>query len=175
MNCPNCGLQIQDNLKYCPNCGTPIAPSSAEPQPEPTPVTITEPEPTPSTQSSAEQPIQESQPNSMEKTLAIEAYLSLLVLAPLFGAKNSAFVKFHVNQGIILCALSLVFSALISFNSIIMGVANHIAVYIILGLFTAVFGLATCGVIALAVIGILNVLKGRMKPLPVIGKFKIIK
>ena len=35
----------------------------------------------------------------MEKTLALEAYLGILVLAPLFGAKKSPFVRFHVNQG----------------------------------------------------------------------------
>ena len=41
MYCPNCGLEIQGNIKFCPNCGTPIAPVGAEPQPQPAP----EPEP----------------------------------------------------------------------------------------------------------------------------------
>lgn len=163
MNCPNCGLEIQGNATYCPNCGTPIAPVSAEPQPNPV-------------SGLAPQPIQEdTTPNSMEKTLALEAYLGILVLAPLFGAKKSPFVRFHVNQGIVLFAISLILSILISFNSIIMAAAGALWVSIIFGLFNGLYGLASCGVMALAVIGIINAVKGKMKKLPIIGNFKILK
>ena len=134
MFCPNCGLEIQGNTKFCPNCGTPIAPIGAEPQPEPTPepepepeqepepipepipepepvpepepIPAPEPEPTPEPEPIAEQPVEESvQPNSMEKTLALESYLGILVLAPIFGAKKSKFVRFHANQGLVLCII----------------------------------------------------------------------
>ena len=211
MFCPNCGLEIQGNVKFCPNCGTPIAPIGVEPQPEPTPepepvpepepipepVPVPEPipepvpEPTPEPEPVPEpepiptptpepvpqpQPLEEgTQPNSMEKTLALEAYLGILVLAPLFGAKKSNYVRFHVNQGIILCALSIALSILVFFNSIIMAAVYSTAITVILGLFNGVYGLALCGVTALCVIGIINALKGKMKALPIIGKFKILK
>ena len=190
MFCPNCGLEIQGGIRFCPNCGTPLAPISAEPQPEPTPKPEPAPEPKPepkpqpkpdpkpkpTPQPTVEQPVQEGiVPNSMEKTLALEAYLGILVLAPLFGAKKSPFVRFHTNQGIILFAISFVLSTLISFNSLIMAAAGALWLDIILGFFNGLYGLASCGVIALAVIGIINALKGKMKALPLIGKFKILK
>ena len=111
----------------------------------------------------------------MEKTLALEAYLGILVLAPLFGAKKSPFVRFHVNQGIVLFAISLILSILISFNSIIMAAAGALWASIIFGLFNGLYGLISCGVMALAVIGIINAVKGKMKKLPIIGNFKILK
>ena len=187
MKCPTCGLDIQGNVKFCPNCGTPIAPISAEPQPqpapepepvpepEPEPVPEPTPEPVPTPQPVVEPPVQTDAPNSMEKTLALEAYLGILVLAPLFGAKKSPFVRFHVNQGIVLFAISLILSILISFNSIIMAAAGVLWVSIIFGLFNGLYGLASCGVMALAIIGIINAVKGKMKKLPIIGNFKILK
>ena len=111
----------------------------------------------------------------MEKTLALEAYLGLLVLAPLFGAKKSPFVRFHTNQGIVLCILGLALSILISFNWIIMAAADVLAIYIILWLFNGLYILVLCGVTALSVIGIINALKGKMKKIPIICKFKILK
>lgn len=187
MYCPNCGLEIQGSTKFCPNCGTPIAPISAEPQPEPEPTPEPEPEPEPepipeptpepepTPQPVEEQPIQTEEPNSMEKTLALEAYLGILVLAPLFGAKKSPFVRFHVNQGIILCALAIVLSTMIIINSAISAAVGALWLTIILGLLSGLYGIILCGVTAFAVIGIINALKGKMKPLPLIGKFKIIK
>jgi uncharacterized membrane protein len=122
-----------------------------------------------------EPPVQAEAPNSMEKTLALEAYLGILVLAPIFGAKKSPFVRFHANQGLILCAISIVLSILMGFNGIIMAAVGALWLSIILGLFNGLYGIVSCGVIALAVIGIINALKGKMKPLPIIGKFKILK
>lgn len=175
MYCPNCGLEIQGNIKFCPNCGTPIAHISAEPQPEPMPVTEPAPEPKPTPQPVVEQPVQTEAPNSMEKTLALEAYLGILVLAPIFGARKSPFVRFHANQGLVLCILSVILSMLISFNSFISAIVGALWLSIILGLFSGLYGLVLCGVIALAVIGIINAVKGRMKSLPIIGKIKILK
>ena len=101
--------------------------------------------------------------------------MGLLVLAPLFGAKKSPFVRFHTNQGIVLCILGLALSILISFNWIIMAAADVLAIYIILWLFNGLYILVLCGVTALSVIGIINALKGKMKKIPIICKFKILK
>ena len=177
MYCPNCGLEISGDIKFCPNCGTPIAPISAEPQPNPfpEPEPIPEPEPQPTYQPTPPPVENGTEPDSMEKTLALEAYLGILVLAPIFGAKNSPFVRFHANQGLILCATSIGLSLLMTFNSVIMASVGASWLNIILGLFNGLYGLASCGIIVLAVIGIINAVKGRMKPLPIIGKFNILK
>ena len=95
----------------------------------------------------------------MEKTLALESYLGILVLAPIFGAKKSPFVRFHANQGLVLCIISVALSLLISFNSVIMAAVGALWLSIILGLVNGLYGLVSCGVIALAVIGIINALK----------------
>ena len=177
MYCPNCGLEISGDIKFCPDCGTPIAPISAEPQPNPfpEPEPIPEPEPRPTYQPTPPPVENGTEPDSMEKTLALEAYLGILVLAPIFGAKNSPFVRFHANQGLILCATSIGVSLLMTFNSVIMASVGASWLNIILGLFNGLYGLASCGIIVLAVIGIINAVKGRMKPLPIIGKFNILK
>ena len=187
MKCPTCGLEIHGNIKFCPNCGTPITPVGVEPQPQPTPepepipepepepIPESTPEPVPTPQPVVEPPVQTGAPNSMEKTLALEAYLGILVLAPLFGAKKSPFVRFHVNQGIVLFAISLILSILMGFNSIIMAAIGALWSSIIFGLFNGLYGLVLCGVTALAIIGIINAIKGKMKKLPIIGNMKILK
>lgn len=42
------------------------------------------------------------------KVMAILAYLSWLVLVPLFGAKDSKFAHFHCNQGIVLAIAEII-------------------------------------------------------------------
>ena len=111
----------------------------------------------------------------MEKTLALEAYLGLLVLAPIFGARKSKFVRFHANQGLVLCVFSVALSILTGFNSLILAAVNSTFISVLLGLFNGVYGLAMCGLTALCIIGIINAVKGKMKALPVIGKIKILK
>lgn len=93
------------------------------------------------------------------KLMGILAYLGILVLIPLFAAKESKFTRFHVNQGLILLICSVV---VIAIGKILPSLA---ALVYILDLVIFVF----------AIIGIVNVVKGRAKALPLIGKFTIIK
>lgn len=123
-----------------------------------------------------EQPEEDDEPlNSMVKTLALESYLGILVLAPLFGAKQSKFARFHANQGLILFAITVAMSLLISFNSFVSAAAGVVAISVILGLFSGLYGLVEMAVVVFSVIGIINVLKGKKKALPLIGKIKILK
>lgn len=147
-----------------------------EPTPEPEPIPAPDPEPTSDPQPLTEQLTDEgAQPNSMEKTLALESYLGILVLAPIFGAKKSKFVRFHANQGLVLCAISVALSILMGFNGIILAAVYSTFISVLLGILNGVYGLAMCGITALCVIGIINALRGKMKALPVIGKIKILK
>ncbi|MBR1926894.1 MAG: hypothetical protein IJ840_03970, partial [Bacteroidales bacterium] len=91
------------------------------------------------------------------KLMAVLAYFGILVLIPLFAAKESKYARFHVNQGLILlicCVVSIAISR-------IPGVAF---IAWILNIF----------IFVLAVIGIINAVKGKTKEIPLVGKYKII-
>ena len=94
---------------------------------------------------------------SSNKVMAILAYLGILVLIPLFAAKESKFARFHTNQGLILLILEIVIYAGCRF----------IRLYTLMGLLDLV-------VFIFALIGIINAAKGEAKPLPLIGKIRIL-
>lgn len=95
---------------------------------------------------------------SSNKVMAILAYLGILVLIPLCLAKESKFARFHVNQGLILFICSVV----IYFVGRIPGLST-------------IAWLLNIAVFVLAVIGIINAVKGRAKKLPLVGKYRIIQ
>ncbi len=113
------------------------------------------------------------------KVFGIFAYLGLFVLIPMFAApKNSKFSRYHSNQGLLLLLCNVVYSIVASLLSLIkvpvrsfgftIGYTTPIAVSIIIGILSLPF-------LALAVLGIVNVVRGKCKDLPFIGKFKILK
>ncbi|KKU80648.1 MAG: hypothetical protein UY07_C0038G0014 [Parcubacteria group bacterium GW2011_GWA1_47_8] len=85
--------------------------------------------------------------------MAIIAYI-LFFVPLLTDAKNDPFVKYHVKQGLVLFICFIIVAA-ISQTFFTMFIAS----------------LLNLGLIALAVIGILNVTKGKKKPLPLLGQF----
>lgn len=91
------------------------------------------------------------------KVMGVLAYLGILVLIPIFAAKGSKFARFHANQGLILLILEIVIYAACRF----------------VGLYT-LMGLLDLVVFIFALIGIINAAKGEAKPLPLIGKIRII-
>jgi len=99
------------------------------------------------------------------------AYLSWLVLIPIFAAPKSKFARFHANQGLVLAITEIAWW-------IVTGVVSTILYNIswTLGsLFGTLLGLVNLVFLVMLVIGIMNAVNGRAKELPVIGKFKILK
>ena len=97
------------------------------------------------------------------KLLAAISYIWILFLVPLLAAKDDAFARYHANQGLVL---------------FIANIAAAIAGFI-LG-FIPVIGIIVAWIIRIAlfvlmILGIINALKGEMKPLPLIGGIEIIK
>ena len=92
------------------------------------------------------------------KVMAILAYLGILVLIPLFAAKESKFARFHTNQGLILFIIALVCSACAKIK-----------------LIGWVFGFVDLAVFIFAIMGIIYACKGECKELPIIGKYRFIK
>lgn len=100
------------------------------------------------------------------KVWSILAYFGILFFLPLVGVPNSAYGKFHANQGLIL----LIFDVVLS-------VASWL-VQAVLGMIPILSGLVQLAVsvcvIALFVFGVVQAAQGKAKTLPVIGKFHLI-
>ena len=104
------------------------------------------------------------------KGFAVLAYLSWLLLIPLFCAKDSHFARFHVGQGITLA----IFWACWWVIEIIVGAATGWIPFAgaVIG---ALVALPNIFFIVFAIIGIINAVNGEEKPLPLFGKITIIK
>lgn len=97
------------------------------------------------------------------KLMAIIAYFGCLFFVPLLNAKDSAFAKYHANQGLALFVLIL---ALICADTFILSRIPFI------NWFTWIFYV---GIVVLAVQGMLNAAGGKLKPLPLIGGITLLK
>ena len=100
------------------------------------------------------------------KVMGILAYISWLVLIPLFGAKESPFARFHCNQGLVLAVAEIV-------AIVVLGILSRIP--LIGWLFRIIESLVCLACLVLAVIGIANAANGKAKELPIVGGFKLLK
>ena len=106
------------------------------------------------------------------KAMGVLAYLSILVLIPLLVAPKSKFARYHTNQGLILFILELITGVLQGFlHFMFTAVVDVHAVDVI---FSIIFYLIDIVYLLLIILGIVNVVQGKAKQLPIIGKFKII-
>ena len=100
-------------------------------------------------------------PNDIEdnKAITVLCYLGLLFLIPYLMKQDSPFVKFHSNQGLVLFILALITGAVSKIPFIGWAIG------------------AVCGVFVFVclIFGIVNVLNGEMKELPLIGRIEILK
>ncbi len=108
--------------------------------------------------------------DSNDKLFGVLAYLEILVLIPIFAGKTE-FTRYHANQGLVLLIASAILGVAAVILNIILAFIPFVG-WIIGGLISGVVGLAC---LALAIIGIVHVCNGEMKPLPVIGGITILK
>jgi uncharacterized membrane protein len=108
-----------------------------------------------------------------DKLMGVLAYLGILVLIPLLAAKDSKFAQFHAKQGLTLFA-----------GEVILFVLNWIVTIILFSSFAGlgigsllslVLWVIGVGFLVLSIIGIINVVNGEQKPLPLIGGIKLMK
>lgn len=169
--CKNCGKEIDENVKFCPECGVQTGDGTdtnqetkqknSEQKNSDFSSKFAEINNTPDT--TADYDAQDIENN---KVMGILAYLSWLVLIPLLAAKNSAFARFHCNQGIVLAIAEIAITV----------VCNILGLIPIIGwLFIVIESIVGLACFILSVIGIINAANGKAKELPFIGKFKILK
>lgn len=96
-----------------------------------------------------------------EKNMAMGILAYLLFFVPLLAARDSQFAMYHANQGLVLFLTALAVN-------IIGGLIPVIGWFILIPLFNVV-------VLILAVMGIVNAAQKKTAPLPLIGRFQIIK
>lgn len=94
-------------------------------------------------------------PPKHDTLMAALAYIGPLVIVSYFVARQDSFVKFHIKQGLVLFTIEIVLWVLSGILWILMPILwiVHIAL------------------IVFAIVGIVNVVKGAEKELPLVGKF----
>ncbi|MFC5452991.1 DUF4870 domain-containing protein [Paenibacillus aestuarii] len=92
------------------------------------------------------------------KGMAILAYI--LFFIPLIAAKDSKYAMYHANQGLTLFLACVVANVVLSIIPIIGWI---------------LLPLANLGCCVLAILGIVAAAQGQVKPLPLIGKYTILK
>lgn len=96
-----------------------------------------------------------------EKNMAMGILAYLLFFIPLLAARDSRFATYHANQGLTLFLTALAFN-------IIGGLIPVVGWFILIPVLNAV-------VVVFAIYGIINAAQKKMVPLPLIGKFQLIK
>lgn len=131
-----------------------------------------------------DQPVVDPQDAEKNRLQGIIAYIPFLFVVPLLVAPQSKFSKFHANQGLLLSIVS------VALWIIIQKIINGIIVRTVYSSsLTNIFSVATRGsfvatlvsivvwgiISILALIGVIGANKGECKPLPIIGKYKLLK
>jgi len=164
MICEKCGAQVNDGAAFCPICGAGIAAPAQPVYAAP----------------AAEEEYDEAKDAADNKLFAILSYFGILWLIPLFAAPKSKFARFHANQGIIVTGLW-VAAYIIQFILNLIKIPRTRPTYF--GLTETYYirplgwigWILLVGVGVMAIIGLLNAIKGEKKELPLIGKFQILK
>lgn len=154
--CFNCNSPVDENAKICPLCGATLSGNTNE------------------ASSEIKQNIEDANSEydskkdvEKNKGIAILSYLSFLCLIPLLGAKDSKFAYFHAVQGTVLFVMEVILSVALALVYTIFA--------IVMPLFIAyrvyrIFRVLLLGIfIAFSVLGIINVVNGEIKRLPIIG------
>jgi len=140
---------LKDDVKFCDGCGNPVAAKQKE-------------------TANLSQGVAAQSGVQDNKVIFMLAYLGILFFLPLISCPDSKEGRFHANQGLLLLITAVA-------GRIIMGIFSLLLpwrLWMIVTLLLTVWGL---GMLALAIIGMINAYKNEQKPLPVIGKISIIK
>lgn len=170
--CSKCGAKLEDGSKFCESCGEPVK-MSAEEKVSAAAAYFTEKvskiNDTEDTTSEFDQ-----KDISDNKAFAILAYISWLVLIPIFAAKDSKFARFHANQGFVLCLIETGWWLV---SAIVGGILGFILwrAFVLVWLINLIFSLVNILFLVLMILGIVNAAQGKAKELPIIGKIKILK
>ncbi|GFI56472.1 hypothetical protein IMSAG013_01534 [Clostridiales bacterium] len=167
--CSKCGAQFEGIGTYCPSCGGKASSGTSKDAFK---------------SFSSEINSVADHTNSFDKKdiernkgISVLSYLGFLFLVPYFAAQKSKFARFHAKQGMVLFIFEFAVNVIMAilkaiFNVIYYGtftVFTWIRIPNII--LTSVHSLLGLAALALTIVGIINVVQGKAKELPVIGKF----
>ena len=104
------------------------------------------------------------------KIISALGYVGILVVLPLILAPNSRYARYHANQGICLLVTSVIFGLISTALGTFLGFIPIIGKIVV-----GITGIIELVMFIFMILGIVNALKGKAKPLPIIGAFQIIK
>ncbi|MNH99809.1 Chloroplast import component protein (Tic20) [compost metagenome] len=102
----------------------------------------------------------EPEKNDVETNKIIALLSYILFFLPLLAAKDSPFAMYHANQGLLL---------------LLTAFASNLVLSIIPIIGWILLPFANLAILVFIILGILNALNGKMKPLPLIGGISILK
>lgn len=176
--CSNCGKQLNDDAMFCSGCG---AKQTAVPQPQ-QPVGNYNAAPAGNYNAAPAQPVTGDADVQQNRGIAWLAYMSLLLLVPLFARKRSPYCQFHVKQGATLLAVEIAYQIVQAIFMAIIGAATaqryfgyvvgYSAVYYV---FQWLFIGGYVFLFVLSIIGIVNAATGKTVKLPVVGQIPFVE
>ena len=142
MICKNCGREIPENENFCSTCGEPANRFNSVPD--------------------ESDHTAEFMPEDIERThlLAAICYLSFIfIIIALLLEPNSKFLRYHINQSILIYLFGIASAAamIVPFIGWIVG------------------GIASVAALIFTVMGVVRAFKGEAKDTPIIGKYTIVK
>lgn len=160
MFCKKCGSKLTDDASFCPSCGEAVN-TTQSPKTSQVQYSVID-------DASNVNDVQDN------KAMAVLAYIGILVLIPIFGAKNSKYAQYHASQGLTLCIFNVAYSIIVA---IIKAILFNVLPWTMLGFYAVISMILSLGYIAFlvfAIMGIVNAAQGRTKELPIIGKIDIL-
>lgn len=112
----------------------------------------------------------EEKDKEANKVAAILSYMWILVIVTLIIAPDSKYAKYHANQGLSLLICEVIYGIVKNILGVICGFIPFIG-----GIIMALYGLLGIVFFIFRLLGIINVIKGEAKPLPIIGNIQLIK
>lgn len=173
--CEKCGTKVEEGNKICPGCGNDIvAEATAENKvnAENKAATNGFSEKIASLNNTADTTTDfDTKDIEQNKIMGVLAYLSWLVLIPIFAAPKSKFARYHANQGLVLAISEIAYwIATAIINAVLYVISWRLG-----SIVSMLLSIVNIGFLIITVIGIVNAANGRAKELPIVGKFKILK
>ncbi|MCL2679417.1 MAG: hypothetical protein FWF18_03950 [Dehalococcoidia bacterium] len=150
-NCNNCGIQTPNGTKTCPAC-------EQKDNKQVNPINKNTPR---------DAELISAEDIAEHKVTACAAYIVFLLV--IVAAPSSRYVRFHVNQGLLLVTL-------LGGSSVVVCCLALLSVPILLlSIISTIFLVFCLLLFILGIIGAVNAFKGKVKELPIIGKFRLVK
>lgn len=163
--CKNCGANLPEGATFCSSCGTPIQDTAAQqPQPQQYQANVNNNQPLDA----------EAADVQSNKAMAVLAYFGILVLIPIFAAKDSKFARYHATQGTTLFLFEIAYAIV---TEIIKGILWVALPWYMMGIYytiSTIFSVCSIFFLVLLILGVVNAVQGNCKELPLIGKINIL-